>query len=210
MSSFFSSRDLHKQQQEQQKDSQQTAQAPTLSPAHPDAPPIPIDIPARLLPQQPTTTPSPQQDQPQQQQGQQKALSPFEQSSRANGTINPFGRPGAGPRNHPTRSPAQQSANTPLPSNPYDQTGPPGLSTNFVDVDCTCVKHIRQSKCDLPFQSFASCHNAVLQSTMKRNLPPMFFQCEGHYARMMMCIENAGLKAKLVEDPKTDTVFVRP
>jgi hypothetical protein len=97
-----------------------------------------------------------------------------------------------------------------LPTNPYDKAGAPGLATNFVDINCDCVKHIRTSRCDLPFQSFASCHNAVLQATMKRNAPPMFFQCEGHYARMMICMQKIGLEHQsLVERPEVDTVYVR-
>jgi hypothetical protein len=95
-------------------------------------------------------------------------------------------------------------------SNPYDKNGPPGLATNFIDIDCPCVLHIRKSKCDLAFQSFANCHNAVLRDTMKRNKPPMFFQCDGSYSRMMMCVNKAGLGSKdLVKDPESKTVFVR-
>jgi len=144
--------------------------------------------------------------------------------------INPFGKP---PRNvqlaiefdncdQDPSSPSKQqytndqnlvsdnSPNTTIPTNPYDKNGAPGLATNFVDINCKCVSHIRSSRCDLPFQSFANCHNAVLRATMKRNVPPMFFQCEGHYARMMMCMQKSGLSSKnFVEKPNIDTVYVR-
>lgn len=200
-----SSRDLHRQEQRTaQHNTQLNDQAQATTTITP-----PSQDQQLISPQQPPDVHIPDQFRPQAQQ--QQRSSPFNNAMQANGARNPFGKPpvyAGGLNKDPYERPPTEP-NTPLPPNPYDKSGPPGLSTNFVDINCACVKNIRSSKCDLPFQSFASCHNAVLTATMKRNMPPMFFQCEGQYARMMMCIQSAGLKGDLIDDPSVDKVFVR-
>lgn len=84
--------------------------------------------------------------------------------------------------------------------NPYDEDGAPGLATSYIDINCDCVKHIRKSRCDLMFQSFASCHNAVIRSMHRQRQKPMFFQCQGAYSRMNMCFQQNGLSGNLIDD----------
>lgn len=72
------------------------------------------------------------------------------------------------------------------------------LSKTLIDMDCSCVREIRESPCNMAFISFATCHNRILMTA--RGQVPDLRKCSSQWARMNACFARHNLRPKALID----------